>query len=721
MAARLRDLRARARRTRDPRRLRGPARAGVPARPQRHPAAVRNALVYAAAYLVGALGITVALCHRPPVRRFAAVLLLILGVDPGGFASVNGIGFTHHEASLLFTEAVFLPDALRFFAGRFALPVLALLVAGSAAVWLVGRFGPRLRSWAWLGCRSPRSLASNDVIDRTSGKVYQFPVPIRVSLLTAWAWEHRLPHYAEREPTRFTASEPPLTDHIVLVVDESVNGHSLGINGAPVDTTPWLASRPEGLFNYGIASAISNLSSSSNLVLQTGLPLSAFPDHELRALRAPNVFAYLAAAGYRTAFIDTQTYSDRSPNLMTGFDLAHIDTTLRLREKVRGIPEHELDLRALPEVRAIVEASDRSFIYLLKTGAHLPYTDKSPPDRRPFQPTLDAWAISGDPVRTRNSYWNALLWTVDHFLAELARELAATGREVLVIYTSDHGQWLPGDPDGGRQLTPHATAIDPPPQQASVPLLLLAFGPRTRAALAERFDPQLVDRASDFEVFPTVLQAAGYSATDTRRYHPPSLFESQAERPPRAFLSGNVFARDGDFYVLTNQWNPDLGSACLSTSSRSLRSARRAEPYRRAARAPPSSRAPRSWETGTSPTRSVASSRARSTPRPARSRCRSAGETQHAQECQNVVERDARPVEVGCGHNTRATRPIGPPGCSGSAPAGRARRARPDRAREAGRASPASRSEPGGVETAAPRRRRSTPPHRSGRRGLDRG
>ena len=135
-----------------------------------------------------------------------------------------------------------------------------------------------------------------------------------------------------------------------------------------------------------------------------------------------------------------------------------------------------------------------------------------------------------------------------------------------MIYTADHGQWLPGDPDAGRQLTPHATAIDPPMQQGSVPLLLLAFGTRTRAALAERFDLRLVDRASDFEIFPTVLQAAGYSAADTRRFHSPSLFESQAERPPRAFLSGNVFARDGAFYVLTNQWNPDLGSACFVNS-----------------------------------------------------------------------------------------------------------------------------------------------------------
>jgi hypothetical protein len=64
---------------------------------------------------------------------------------------------------------------------------------------------------------------------------------------------------------------------------------------------------------------------------------------------------------------------------------------------------------------------------------------------------------------------------------------------------------------------------------------------------------------SGFEIFATVLQAAGYAASDTRRDHPPSLFESDAERPPRAFLSGNVFAREGAFYLL----NPSLGSACF--------------------------------------------------------------------------------------------------------------------------------------------------------------
>jgi glucan phosphoethanolaminetransferase (alkaline phosphatase superfamily) len=525
------------------------------------PRPLLNALLYAATYLAGAFGIVVLLCHRPFVRRASAVLVLALACVQVGFAAVNDTGFTHHEAALLFTDAAFfLTDALRFFAGSLAFPLLATIAFGGAAVWLAARRGPRLRSWLWLAAPIAALVASDSLIDRTFGKVYQFPAPIRVPLLIAWARQHRLPHYAEREPVYFAPAQPALTDHIVLVVDESVNGHSLGINGGPADTTPWLSSEPEGVFNYGIASAISNLSSSSNLVLQAGLPITAFPDRDLRALRVPNLFSYLAAAGFRTAFIDSQSYSDQPPNLMTGFDLARIDVTLKLRERNRGARESDLDFRALPEVRALVENNAHSFTYLLKTGAHLPYSDKSPDDQRPFQPVLEGWVMAGgDPVRTRNSYWNALRWTVDEFLHELSSQLAASGREVLVIYTSDHGQWLPGDPDGGRTLTPHATPIDPPPQQGSVPLLLLAFGPRTRSALAERFDPKLRDRASDFAIFPTVLQAAGYAVSDTRRYYSASLFEREAPRPPMAFLSGNIFARDGEFYVL----NPGLGSGCF--------------------------------------------------------------------------------------------------------------------------------------------------------------
>jgi len=514
-----------------------------------------NTIVYLATYGLAVFGVAVAFCHRPVVRFAALGITLGAACVQAGVAAVNGLGFTHHEASLLLSESDFLGDALGFFLPEYLLAAITTLLGGALASWLALRVGPRLRSWAWLAFPLAALLTAHQVVDQTFGKVYQFPPPFRVALLAAWAWEHRLPVYAEREAPYFTPKEAPLTRHIVLVVDESISGHWLGANGAAIDTTPWLSSRPEGVFNYGIASSISNQSSSSNLLLQTGLRPADLPDRALRALRGPNLFSYLSAAGFETALIDAQTYSDSPPNLMTGYDLRRIDSVIRLRELEAGLPEHAVDFAALPRIVELLERHAKSFVYVIKTGAHFPYDDKSPPAQRPF---------SGGPASgreaTRESYRNAIHWTTDRFLRELSRRIEATGLECLVIYTSDHGQWLPEESSEERAIARHATVIAPPSEQASVPLVLLGFGPRTRAALEDRYSAALVDAASGYAIFPTVLQAAGYSPSDTSAHYAPSLFEENAAEAPRTFVSGNIFGSHAGAF--SN--NPGVGDECFS-------------------------------------------------------------------------------------------------------------------------------------------------------------
>lgn len=515
---------------------------------------LRNTVFYVGAYVAAVIGLAVAWCHRRAVRIVAIALSIAAACVQAALSAVNGVGFTHHEASLLLTEWDFLGDAMSFFLPRYGAAAAAALLGGALAAWLVLRVGPRLRSWLWLLVPVAAAWAAQQVVVQTFGKVYQFPPPFRVALLTAWAFEHRLPVYAEREAPYFEAKEAPLADHILLVVDESISGHWLGANGAPVATTPWLSGRPEGVFNYGIASAISNLSSSSNIVLQTGLRPDALPDRELRSLRGPNVFSYLSAAGFHTALIDAQTYSDSPPNLMTGYDLRSIDTVVRIRESATGLPEHAVDFEALPAIGRLLESHPRTFTYLVKTGAHLPYDDKSPPDERPFSKPG-----SRGPQAVREAYWNAIRWTTDHFLQQLARQLEASGRDALVIYTSDHGQWLADENTADRRISPHATVLDPPAEQASVPLLLLAFGPRTRPAIEARFSERMVDAASAYEIFPTVLQAAGFHPDDMAGRYAPSLFEKDAVRAPRSFVSGNIFGTNPGAYVL----NRGVGDDCF--------------------------------------------------------------------------------------------------------------------------------------------------------------
>jgi hypothetical protein len=118
-----------------------------------------------------------------------------------------------------------------------------------------------------------------------------------------------------------------------------------------------------------------------------------------------------------------------------------------------------------------------------------------------------------------------------------------------VIYTADHGQSVLESlsPRGRLERAPHATLVDPPRTQALVPVVLLGLHPDVEAALRARYDPALRDRVSGFELFSTALVAMGYDETALRRFYPPSLFDRDADRGHRVFLSGSLFGLSDAF------------------------------------------------------------------------------------------------------------------------------------------------------------------------------
>ena len=112
---------------------------------------------------------------------------------------------------------------------------------------------------------------------------------------------------------------------------------------------------------------------------------------------------------------------------------------------------------------------------------------------------------------------------------------------------------------------PHAVPADPPAQQASVPLILFASARDAHAALASLYQPSLRNRASAFEIFSSLLQLAGYDYGQIREYYEPSIFDAQAPRTQRHFVSGNLFGIGGHFYqneliqdaTYVNAFDPD--------------------------------------------------------------------------------------------------------------------------------------------------------------------
>ncbi|MCP5059199.1 MAG: sulfatase-like hydrolase/transferase [bacterium] len=516
-----------------------------------------NATVFAFTYMACIAGLVALLLHP---WRFVRIISLALGgfltAVHVGFRAVNDSGFGHHEAAILWSESAFAPDALAFFAPGYMGAVSAVAVSTVAFGFWARQAAFRRGGLVLLLLALGVAWAADRVVDRSFGKVYQAPAPVRVPLLARWAWLHSVPYYGRRDEPNLETKEPPVASHLVLVMDESISGHWLGINGGHPETTPWLGGPDSRVFNFGIASAISNLSSSTNLLLQAGLSADALPDTELRSLRDANLFAYMSGAGFRTALFDAQSYSSRPPNFMTQFDLEGIDTHRQVREVHPELPEHALDAVTIEWTVEQIESAERSFTYVLKNGAHLPYSDKFSPQIAVFHAAPGA----GDLARTRTAYRNAIAWSTDRYLMELSQALEKLGREVLVVYTADHGQSLGStNSPNARRFTPHATSVDPPSSQAAIPLLMLAFGESTRAQVRDLFVPELLDQTSQFEIFPTMLELAGYTRADATAGRAPSLFDAGTPRGDRFFVSGNIFSREGGFYIL----NRSMGNACF--------------------------------------------------------------------------------------------------------------------------------------------------------------
>jgi lipid A ethanolaminephosphotransferase len=537
------------------------------------PNPVYNTSVYIGAYLLCLAGLVILHLHRSRWLRWPAhgVTVVTLTVYLG-FKKFNGYGFTYHEASLIWAESAFIGDALWFGVVDYGIPLLgAIAVVASFERWLRPAL-PTSRSWTLCIVPLVAVFVYQELLERTYTKVYQTPIPYRVALLAEHTYRHRLLFYGRREEPYFHPVREPVSRHVLLVVDESVTGDMLGVNGAPEDTTPFLDSIPNEIFNYGVASAVSNLSSTSHIVMESGLRRDQIPDRELRALKNPNLFSYMQRAGFRSFLIDAQIYSDKPTNLMTGYDLEKLDGHLFVRVAEVTAPEFEMDLRALDHIAKIISENESSFVYFVKSGAHFPYDSKYPADRAFFQPTLSSGGKDGNLEKTLNSYRNALRWTVDEFSRKIFERFERSGVDLLVIYTSDHGQSLAdavedsGAPRRGRPVRwPHAVPVDPPAQQASVPLILFAFDPDAHAALTSLYQPSLMNRASAFEIFPSLLQLAGYDYGQIREHYEPSIFDGGAPRTPRHFVSGNLFGIGGHFYqnklirdaTYVNAFDPD--------------------------------------------------------------------------------------------------------------------------------------------------------------------
>lgn len=318
-----------------------------------------------------------------------------------------------------------------------------------------------------------------------------------------------------RKVVEATASTTDSPRVIVVLMDESIRGDELDIDGGRAYSG--LRAQSAIATNFGVASSLANCSASSNVTFRYGASRS----HYLTDIKVnPSMWAYAKHAGYQTYYIDAQRTGGALQNFMTPAEKKFIDHFDQIGPDV--VPsEKDMDVARL--LRKIIDSPDRvrKFIYVNKMGAHFPYEGKYPRDQTHFVPTLAqtyfgdkstpkvAWPTENTPAeraRFFNSYLNAVSWNVGHFFDLLLPGLDLS--DVVIVYTSDHGQDF--HEDGSPGYVTHCTDGHAAMGEGRVPLVMITRNPVWQSRFTA--DAKLnFGRASQFDVFPTLLEMMGYS------------------------------------------------------------------------------------------------------------------------------------------------------------------------------------------------------------------
>ena len=192
----------------------------------------------------------------------------------------------------------------------------------------------------------------------------------------------------------FQASRRPL-DSIIYVIDESVRGSNLSLNGYPRATTPFLQSlETRGLLkNLGISVAAGTFSYISNAYLITGH--NAFPDDGFRTARNPTVFDYAKKMGYETIYIDIDH------GYLSTLVKAAGDGPVRSLDRWmtdRSFEERHVDLEITKDLgiarflSGLLNERGGYFIVVNKKGLHFHYRNRYPDDEASaiWKPVMEA-------------------------------------------------------------------------------------------------------------------------------------------------------------------------------------------------------------------------------------------------------------------------------------------------------------------------------------------
>ncbi len=218
------------------------------------------ALLFLTAYAFSLAGLIVLFATQNPVVRWCSFILF-------GLTSAIDLGFLWIvKAPYNAVAAGMVLDAVRtshelgatfsLFPVEIAAVTLMAACLTASLAELTRRLLPRL-SAKYLVVPLVGVVLSAWVILRSGGAHSEVPMPFKIPLLTAYVGEAQL-EIGVKEAPRLTPRTRPLIPSILYLVDESITGSALSINGYSRETTPFLAESRERFLNLGIAASGAN-------------------------------------------------------------------------------------------------------------------------------------------------------------------------------------------------------------------------------------------------------------------------------------------------------------------------------------------------------------------------------------------------------------------------------------------------------------------------------
>jgi glucan phosphoethanolaminetransferase (alkaline phosphatase superfamily) len=357
---------------------------------------------------------------------------------------------------------------------------------------------------------------------------YRIPAMLSMIALEKIVFEENIREEVKASPEPLMEGKPP---NVILLVDESLRGDYIDLN-KDQGITPFLASMQNRVANFGYASSGANCSAESNQILRYGPNVNDF-DRTFKT--NPYIWQYAQKAGYETIMIEGQAHKGKLNNRMNSTELSYIDKFIYSS----GNNSYEKDMDIAKTIKNLLASQEAEplFILVVKKGLHVPYNDKVPEERRKFKlksADTDNW----DRSDLISSYKNGVAYLIDDFFFELLAKKRLD--QTVIIYTSDHGQNLL---DNGTYLS-HCSTDNTSPFEGVVPLLAIT----DNSAYLEKFNRAATrnkDKASHFNIYPTILSLFGYEKEIIAKKHGKTLFDDITE--PRKFLSGLLAINRLDF------------------------------------------------------------------------------------------------------------------------------------------------------------------------------